>query len=110
MATRWLRQVRRHIFDGPTSGGTVEQSTGADTRYIPITDKALISCIADPAGTGAMGIHYLYPDTLIDGVIDPNQPEAIVYAPSPSGSLHLVALEYIVDKAGGTPRTRRRPS
>lgn len=72
---------------------------GADPRYIPITDKALISCIADPAGTGAMGIHYLYPDALIDGVIDPNQPEAIVYAPSPSGSLHLVALEYIVDKA-----------
>src|SRR5258705_9907101 len=69
---------------------------GADPRYVPITDNAGISCIADPAGMGAMGIHYLNPTNLNDGVIDPAQPEAVVYAPSPNGSPHLVALEYIV--------------
>jgi hypothetical protein len=66
---------------------------------VPITDNAGISCIADPGGTGAMGIHYLDAGILFDGVIDPGQPEAVVYAPSPNGSLHLVALEYIVEKA-----------
>ena len=46
-----------------------------------------------------MGVHYVYPTILSDGVVDPDQPEAVVYAPSSNGSLHLVALEYIVDKA-----------
>jgi hypothetical protein len=75
------------------------KSAGADPRYVPITDLAGISCIADPAGSGAMGIHYLDPSNLMDGMLDPNSPEAVVYAPSPNGSLHLAALEYIVDKA-----------
>jgi hypothetical protein len=72
---------------------------GANPNYGAITDNAGISCIADPAGSGAMGIHYLNGSILFDGVIDPSQPEAVVYAPSPDGGLHLVALEYIVDKA-----------
>jgi hypothetical protein len=75
------------------------KDAGADPRYVPITDLAGISCIADPAGSGAMGIHYLDPSNLMDGMLDPNAPEAIVYAPSPNGSLRLAALEYIVDQA-----------
>jgi hypothetical protein len=75
------------------------QVAGADARYGAITDNAGISCIADPGGMGAMGVHYLDGNILFDGTIDPAQPEAIVYAPAPNGSLHLVALEYIVDKA-----------
>lgn len=71
---------------------------GADPRYVPITDNAGISCIADPAGTGAMGIHYLNGKILFDGAIERVQPEAVVYAPTRHG-LKLVALEYIVDKA-----------
>jgi hypothetical protein len=72
---------------------------GSDSRYVPITDNAGISCIADPGGMGAMGIHYLNPSFLGDGMIMPDEPEAAVYEPSPNGALHLVALEYIVDKA-----------
>jgi hypothetical protein len=66
---------------------------------VPITDLAGISCIADPAGSGAMGIHYLDVNNLMDGKLDPNSPEAVVYAPGPNGQLRLGALEYIVDKA-----------
>jgi hypothetical protein len=84
--------------------------TGADSRYVPITDNPGISCVADPAGMGAMRIHYLNPAILFDGVIDPDQPEAVVMRPPPNGSLHLVALEYIVKKAAWDAVHRQRPS
>ena len=74
------------------------KDAGADPRYVAITDLAGISCIADPAGSGAMGIHYLDKGNLLDGGLDPNNPEAIVYAPGPNGSLRVAALEYIVFK------------
>jgi len=85
------------------------KNAGADPRYVPITDLAGISCIADPAGSGAMGIHYLDPSNLMDGTLDPNSPEAIVYAPSPNGSLRLVALEYIVDQAAWDAKNPSAP-
>jgi hypothetical protein len=70
----------------------------APPGYGAITDNQGISCIADPAGTGAMGVHYVDVDNLLDGTIDRDHPEAFVYAPD--GSQHLVALEYIVFKDG----------
>ncbi len=69
----------------------------APAGYGAITDNQGISCIADPAGTGAMGIHYVNPGVLLDGQIDRARPEAFVYAPDGAGK--LVALEYIVFKA-----------
>jgi hypothetical protein len=70
-----------------------------DAGYVPITDNAGISCIADPAGSGAMGVHYVNVGRLLDGTLDPDQPEAVVYEPRADGRLHLVALEYIVVQA-----------
>jgi len=73
--------------------------------YGEIHDLAGIFCIADPAGTGAMGYHWVNGENLFDGQLDPNDPEAIVYERHPDGSFHLVALEYIVtqDAWGPTP-------
>jgi hypothetical protein len=68
----------------------------APDGYGAITDKFGISCIADPGGSGAMGVHYLDGSLLFDGKIEPSHPEAFVYAPGVHGHLHLVALEYIV--------------
>lgn len=64
--------------------------------WVKVVDLAGISCIGDPAGTGAMGIHYVNPGRLTDGVIIPSQPEAVVYEPEPNGTLRLVAFEYLV--------------
>jgi hypothetical protein len=64
--------------------------------WVEVADLAGITCIADPAGSGAMGVHFANLDRLFDGVIDPSQPEAAVYEPRPNGTLHLVAFEYIV--------------
>jgi hypothetical protein len=42
-----------------------------------------------------MGIHYAN-GALLDGIIDPATPEALVYEPESNGKLRLVAVEYIV--------------
>jgi hypothetical protein len=68
----------------------------APAGYVAITDNQGISCIADPEGSGAMGVHWLNPDLLMDGKIEPSHPEAFVYAVGANGHRHLVALEYIV--------------
>jgi hypothetical protein len=73
--------------------------------YGLISDLAGIYCIADPAGSGAMGYHWVDIGNLLDGQLDRNDPEAIVYEKRPNGSYHLVALEYIVtqDAWGSAP-------
>lgn len=61
-------------------------SAGWDTR---ITD-----CFSDPT-QGAMGFHYGNTD-LIDGNVDPLNPELLLYEPQKNGTLKFVAVEYIV--------------
>lgn len=46
-------------------------------------------------GQGAMGYHYINTG-LLDAHVDPLQPEALVYAPGPNGTLVLGAVEYVV--------------
>jgi hypothetical protein len=51
-------------------------------------------CVEDP-NLGGMGYHYLNP-TLLDGRLQLNKPEILVYEPWENGRLRLVALEYMV--------------
>jgi hypothetical protein len=44
---------------------------------------------------GAMGFHFIN-GSLLDGEVNPTEPEALVYAPDKNGKLRLVALEYVV--------------
>jgi hypothetical protein len=55
----------------------------------------LHECISNLNGPGAMGFHWLKA-SLLDGVLDPTQPEVLVYAPDADGDLQLVALEYVM--------------
>jgi hypothetical protein len=55
-------------------------------------------CVYVP-GLGGMGYHWVNP-LLVDGVFDPLEPEAVLYAPGPGGKLKLIAVEYIVVKGG----------
>jgi len=57
----------------------------------------LDNCFDNP-GVGGMGYHYIN-GALLDTVIDPLTPEAMVYAPRPNGSLALGAVEWIVPAA-----------
>lgn len=80
-----LRASTAEFRSGPAAPWSVE-----------VVDLAGISCIEDPQGTGAMGIHYLDPTNLFDGSIDRLAPEALIYEPDEGGSLTLVAAEYLV--------------
>jgi len=50
-----------------------------------------ITCFDSP--DGGMGVHYV---RNIDDVLDPTDPEALVYSVGRNGRLRLVALEYII--------------
>lgn len=82
-----------------------DPATAENAGYTKISDLAGIFCIADPAGTGAMGTHWVDLTNLFDGQLDPAAPEAVVYEQHPDGSYHVVALEYIVFQSdwGSTP-------
>ena len=80
-----LRAATEDFRSGPAAPWSVE-----------VVDLAGISCIEDPRGTGAMGIHYLDPANLFDASVDRLAPEVLVYEPGEGGSLTLVAAEYLV--------------
>lgn len=79
-----LRRATRKFFD---------VQTAIDAGYAPFADKDGL-CVAQP-GQGGMGIHYLN-GALIDAVLDPLRPEALMYQPHRAGKLELVGVEYIV--------------
>jgi hypothetical protein len=68
----------------------IEAAQAAGYDLVPGLDH----CFENP-GVGGMGIHYINID-LLDLVVDPLQPEAMVYVPGPDGKWHLGAVEYIV--------------
>ncbi len=74
---------------------------------VEVADLQQLTCIADPGGAGAMGIHYLNPglvpelfDPTAPAAVDASTPELLVYAPDRDGGpKRLVALEYLTIKA-----------
>jgi hypothetical protein len=62
-----------------------------------VKDTAGLTCI-DNQPVGGMGVHYANGTYLTptNTHVDPTQPQALVYAPGPSGQQRLAALEYIV--------------
>jgi hypothetical protein len=51
-------------------------------------------CVSGP-NEGAMGLHFVKGDLVGDGQVDPEQPEALIYAPTKRG-LELAGVEYLV--------------
>jgi len=73
-------------------------ATAEQNGYALLTDKDGIACI-DMPGMGGMGVHWANGTLVGDPAIHPNQPEALVYAPGPDGTLTLAAVEYVVIKS-----------
>mgnify|MGYP006162369713 CR=1 FL=1 len=55
-------------------------------------------CVSVP-GLGGMGYHWVN-FSLVDAVFDPLKPEVMLYETGPGGNPRLIAVEYIVIKAG----------
>jgi len=53
-------------------------------------------CVTGPE-YGAMGVH-LINHLNVDGILDVNKPEALIYEPQSNGKLRIVGVEYIVPK------------
>ena len=64
-------------------------------------------CFENP-GVGGMGYHYIN-TALLDTQLDPEHPEAMVYAPGPAGRLKLGAVEYIVPVAAWSAAGNAEP-
>ena len=58
--------------------------------FVPATP-----CVSGP-DHGAMGVHYVLVDRLNKGVLNAEQPEALIYEPLANGALRLVGVEFIV--------------
>jgi len=52
-------------------------------------------CVSGP-DMGAMGIHFVRADRINNGVLNADEPEALIYEPQPGGGLRLVGVEFIV--------------
>ena len=82
-------------------GRTLKQLRKATAQFRRVSNAQaagyaqFLDCIDEP-GQGAMGIHFVNGDFVGDTVLNPQQPEALVYEPGEHGKLKLVALEYIV--------------
>lgn len=55
---------------------------------------AVLGCVSG-SDHGAMGIHYVN-GSLLNGPIDPTQPQALIYEPAANGQLKLVGVEFII--------------
>jgi hypothetical protein len=65
-------------------------------------------CVSGP-DTGAMGVHLVMPSRLADGIINADEPEALIYEPLSSGAMRLVGVEYIEIAGDWTARNPNGP-
>ncbi|MGH3022103.1 MAG: hypothetical protein ACRDNI_00470 [Gaiellaceae bacterium] len=91
------------------TAGFLDVSTAEAAGYAEFRDAEGIACIEDPR-KGAMGVHYVNGDLVGDSVLYPARPEAVVYEPTGTGGLELVALEYIVFQEAWDATHRKPPT
>jgi hypothetical protein len=84
-------EQRKLITDATKHLSTVADALAAG--YVPVSE-----CTELP-GVGGMGVHYMKPSLAGDTLVDPTQPELLVFQPTPNGSLSLGAVEYFVADA-----------
>lgn len=83
--------------NGDTLVAAVRQAT-QDLKTVEAAEAAgyglFLGCVSGQQG-GAMGVHFPNGALVGDGVLDPMQPEVLIYEPK-GQSLELVAVEYLV--------------
>ena len=91
-AASWVDDVR----DATRDFRSVAKAEAAG--YGEFADAAGITCI-EHQHDGGMGVHYVNGKRVGDDKVRSRKPEALVYEPTSSGRLKLVAVEYIVFKS-----------
>ena len=89
-----VREQLERVRDATERFHSIKNVMAAGYSLVPGLDN----CFDNPP-VGGMGFHYINV-SLLDNVVDPLKPEAMVYAPGRNGRLNLGAVEYIVPIAG----------
>ena len=99
-----------------TAGGPEARIRAATARYHSL-EKALADgyvasheCAAIP-GVGGMGFHYVNMERVLDGVVDPERPDILLYAEDGNGDIRLAGAEWMaVDPDQDLSTDAGRPS
>jgi hypothetical protein len=85
---------------GKESNNALVQAVRAATKqYLDINNAVaagyspFLGCVSG-SDHGAMGVHYVN-GNLLNGTIDVNTPQALIYEPLPNGQMKLVGVEFI---------------
>jgi len=77
----------------------VQMVREATKQYLDVNNavkdgyEPFLGCVSG-SDHGAMGTHYVN-GNLLNGTIDVNHPQALIYEPSPNGKMKLVGVEFI---------------
>lgn len=78
---------------------TIRQSTARYHRVeAALADGYVLGSPCEAIASGGIGVHYRK-SALIDVVVDPSQPELLVYEPRKNGDLQLVAVAFVIRAA-----------
>ncbi|MGH8263516.1 MAG: hypothetical protein ACRET4_08550 [Steroidobacteraceae bacterium] len=67
-------------------------------------------CVSGP-NEGAMGVHYVFPSRIGDGILNAEEPEALIYEPMPGGRMRLVGVEFIeIQQVWDTAHVGQQPT
>lgn len=94
----------------------IDKVRSATEQYLDINEAfhegwvTATPCVSGP-DVGAMGVHLVLPARIGSGVLDPTQPQALIYEPMANGTMRLVGVEFIVlesvwvgnNPSGGVP-------
>ena len=84
-----------------TGSPLVDKVRAATARYADInvaTGEGWVQatpCVSGP-NAGAMGVHFVLPSRIGDGVLNASEPEALIYEPQQNGTYRLVGVEFLV--------------
>ena len=77
---------------------TVRESTERfkDVKVAMAAGYALQFGCVTGSDSGAMGLHYVNGSLVNSGILDPKNPQIVIYEPMPDGSLKLIGADYLV--------------
>jgi hypothetical protein len=57
--------------------------------------QLMFGCVSGP-DDGAMGLHYVNMELVLDPALDPRKPEIVIYEPTPNGGRRLIGADFLV--------------
>ena len=99
------RAAARPVAQADTEGATLATIRRATARYhdldVALADGfVLLHPCENRPGEGPVGIVYVHFGRVLDGVVDPALPDALIYEPSDHGRPTLVGAEFAVLNTG----------